>query len=39
LYLSCIAESPKELDTPLLKPHWDKIDYIYYADELVRIHN
>ena len=39
LYLSCIAEAPKELDTPLLKPYWDKIDYIYYADELVKIHN
>lgn len=39
LYLSCIAEAPKQLDTPLLKPQWDKIDYIYYADELVKIHN
>lgn len=39
LYLTCIAESPKQLDTPLLKPQWDNIDYIYYADELERIHN
>lgn len=39
LYLSCITEAPKELDTPLLKPQWDKIDYIYYADELVKVHN
>lgn len=39
LYLTCIAEAPKELDSPLLKPQWDNIDYIYYADELERIHN
>lgn len=39
LYLSCIAEAPKELDTPLLKNQWNKIDYIYYADELEKIHN
>lgn len=38
LYVSCITESPKTLETPLLRQHWNKIDYIYYADELQRIH-
>lgn len=39
LYLSCLTEAPKTIDTPLLKQQWNKIDYIYYADELSRIHN
>ena len=39
LYLSCLTEAPKCLDTPLLKTQWNKIDYIYYADELSKIHN
>lgn len=39
LYLSCLAEVSKSLDDPLLKHQWDKIDFIYYADELTRIHN
>ena len=26
------------LDMPLLKQQWNKIDYIYYADELAKIH-
>ena len=38
LYLSCLAEAPRTLDTPLLKQQWNNIDYIYYADELSRIH-
>ena len=38
LYLSCLTEAPRSLDTPLLKQQWNKIDYIYYADELSRIH-
>ena len=38
LYLSCLTEAPRSLDTPLLKQQWNKIDYIYYADELARIH-
>ena len=38
LYLSCLTEAPQCLDTPLLKQQWNKIDYIYYADELARIH-
>lgn len=39
LYLTCLTEAPKTLDTPLLKQQWNKIDYIYYADELSKIHN
>ena len=39
LYLSCLTEAPRCLDTPLMKSQWNKIDYIYYADELAKIHN
>ena len=39
LYLSCLTEAPKCLDTPLMAHQWNKIDYIYYADELSKIHN
>ena len=39
LYLSCLTEAPKSLDAPTLKQQWNKIDYIYYADELAKIHN
>ena len=39
LYLSCLTEAPKSLDTPLMKQQWNKIDYIYYADELAKLHN
>lgn len=39
LYLSCLAEAPRSLDTPLLKSQWNNIDYIYYADELSKIHS
>ena len=38
LYLSCLTEAPKSLDTEPLKPQWNKIDYIYFADELSKIH-
>ncbi len=38
LYLSCLTEAPKCLDTPTLKQQWNKLDYIYYADELAKIH-
>ena len=38
LYLSCLTEAQKSLDTPPLKQQWNKIDYIYYADELAKIH-
>lgn len=39
LYLSCLTEAPKSLDTPSLRQQWNRIDYIYYADELARIHS
>ena len=39
LYLSCLTEAPRSLDTPLLKHQWNDLDYIYYADELTKIHN
>ena len=39
LYLSCLTEAPKCLDTPLMANQWNKIDYIYYADELAKIHS
>ena len=38
LYLSCLTEAPRSLDTPTLKQQWNRIDYIYYADELAKIH-
>ena len=38
LYLSCLTEAPRSLDTPALKQQWNKLDYIYYADELSKIH-
>ena len=38
LYLSCLTEAPKSIDTPLLRSQWNNIDYVYYADELSRIH-
>ena len=39
LYLSCITESPKSVDTPLMASYWNNMDYIYYVDELERLHN
>lgn len=39
LYLSCLTEAPRSLDTYTLKQQWNKIDYVYYADELAKIHS
>ena len=39
LYLSCLTEAPRSLDTPMLQQQWNKLDYIYYADELYKIHS
>lgn len=39
LYLSCLTEAPKSIDVPLLKNQWNNIDYVYYADELSKIHS
>lgn len=38
LYLSCLTEAPRSLDSPTLQQQWNKLDYIYYADELAKIH-
>ena len=38
LYLSCLTEAPRSLDTPTLQKQWNKLDYIYYADELAKLH-
>ena len=39
LYLSCLTESPKSIESPLLKNQWTNMDYIYYVDELEKLHN
>ena len=39
LYLSCLTEAPRSLDTPTLQQQWNKLDYIYYADELAKLHS
>ena len=39
LYLSCLTEAPRSLDTPSLQQQWNRLDYIYYADELYKIHS
>ena len=39
LYLSCLTEAPRSLDTPTLQQQWNRLDYIYYADELSKIHS
>lgn len=38
LYLNCLTESPKYVDDDLLKDYWSELDYVYYDDELKRIH-
>ena len=38
LYLSCLTEAPRSLDTPTLQKQWNRLDYIYYADELSKLH-
>ena len=39
LYLSCLTEAPRSLDAPTLQQQWNKLDYVYYADELTKIHS
>lgn len=39
LYLNCIAESSKGIYDSPLKQFWSELEYIYYQDELSRIHN
>ena len=39
LYLNCICESPKGINDSPVKQYWNELEYIYYQDELSRIHN
>lgn len=39
LYLNCICESSKGVNDQPLKQYWTELEYIYYQDELSRIHN
>ena len=39
LYLNCITEHPRGIEDELLKDYWNDLEYIYYEDELSRIHN
>ena len=39
LYLSCLTEAPRSLDTSTLQQQWNRLDYIYYADELDKLNN
>ncbi len=39
LYLNCIVESPKGINDSQIKQYWSELEYIYYQDELSRIHN
>lgn len=39
LYLNCITEKPKGLESEPVKMYWHELEYIYYEDELSRIHD
>ena len=39
LYLNCIAESPKGIEDDQIKQFWTELEYMYYQDELSKIHN
>lgn len=39
LYLNCITEKPKGLDSEPVKMYWSELEYIYYEDEFGRIHD
>lgn len=39
LYLNCITEKPKGLDSEPVKMYWHELEYIYYEDEISRIHD
>lgn len=38
VYLNCISEKLKGFETQPAKPHWNELEYIYYEDELAKIH-
>ena len=39
LYLNCLTEKPKGLDYEPLRENWTNLEYVYYEDELSKIHN
>lgn len=39
VYLNCISEKLKGFETVPAKAHWNELEYIYYEDELAKIHN
>ena len=38
LYLNCIAEAPKGIENEQVKQYWSDLEYIYFQDELYKIH-
>lgn len=39
LYLNCLTEKPKGIETEPLREFWYNLEYIYYEDELSKVHN
>ncbi len=39
LYLNCLTEKPKGLEHEPLREYWSNLEYVYYEDELSKIHN
>ena len=39
LYLNCLTEKPKGIECEPLRDYWSNLEYIYYEDELSRIHD
>lgn len=39
LYLNCLTEKPKGIEYEPLRDYWSNLEYIYYEDELSKIHN
>lgn len=39
LYLNLLTEKPKGIDSEPVKDYWTNLEYVYYEDELARIHN
>lgn len=39
VYLNCMIECPKGINDEQVKEYWSDLEYIYYQDELSKIHN
>lgn len=39
LYLNCLTEKPRGLNSEPVKEYWTNLQYTYYEDELSKIHN